>query len=200
MKTDGRNHPSSFQSGNYETENRKQTKIQCKYMQILISTCKYMQYKKWIKRLKISRKPSRKISRKQNAQYIHKDIHNIQKRIHNAETNSGSCSFQSSGKTLKVRSFFVCFPMKTDDRNHHYNVEITKSKTESANIYTLYVSMHATQKCTMYRKISRKQNAQYPSFATSALSLSMRAWHATVPLARGGTHDVLVPRGRSRLS
>lgn len=87
MKTDGRNHPSSFQCGNYETENRKQTKIQCKYMQILISTCKYMQYKKWINRLKISRKLSRKISRKQNAQYIHKDIHNIQKRIQNAESS-----------------------------------------------------------------------------------------------------------------
>ena len=52
MKTDGRNHPSSFQCGNYETENRKQTKIQCKYMQILISTCKYMQYKSGLKGLK----------------------------------------------------------------------------------------------------------------------------------------------------
>ena len=32
------------------------------------------------------------------------------------------------------------------------------------------------------------------AFATSALSLSLRAWHATVSLARRGTHDVLVLR------
>jgi len=32
------------------------------------------------------------------------------------------------------------------------------------------------------------------TFATSALSLSLRAWHATVSLARRGTHDVLVLR------
>ena len=30
--------------------------------------------------------------------------------------------------------------------------------------------------------------------ATSALSLSLLAWHATVSLARGGAHDVLVLR------
>ena len=32
------------------------------------------------------------------------------------------------------------------------------------------------------------------AFATSALSLSLRAWHATVSLAPEGTHDVLVLR------
>ena len=32
------------------------------------------------------------------------------------------------------------------------------------------------------------------TFATSALSLSLRAWHATVSLAPEGTHDVLVLR------
>ena len=35
---------------------------------------------------------------------------------------------------------------------------------------------------------------QYTAFATSALSLSLRAWHAMVSLARRGTHDVLVLR------
>ena len=34
----------------------------------------------------------------------------------------------------------------------------------------------------------------FAAFATSALSLSLLAWHATVSLARGGTHDVLVLR------
>ena len=32
------------------------------------------------------------------------------------------------------------------------------------------------------------------AFATSALSLSLRAWHATVSLAPEGAHDVLVLR------
>jgi hypothetical protein len=33
--------------------------------------------------------------------------------------------------------------MKTDDRNHHYNVEITKSKTESTNIYMFFLCINA---------------------------------------------------------
>ena len=36
--------------------------------------------------------------------------------------------------------------------------------------------------------------SRIPAFATSALSLSLLAWHATVSLARIGTHDVLVLR------
>ena len=32
----------------------------------------------------------------------------------------------------------------------------------------------------------------FAAFATSALSLSLRAWHATVSLAPEGAHDVLV--------
>ena len=35
---------------------------------------------------------------------------------------------------------------------------------------------------------------RFATFATSALSLSLLAWHGTVSLARGGTHDVLVLR------
>ena len=34
----------------------------------------------------------------------------------------------------------------------------------------------------------------FSAFATSALSLSLRAWHAMVSLAPEGTHDVLVLR------
>ena len=34
----------------------------------------------------------------------------------------------------------------------------------------------------------------FTGFATSALFLSLRAWHATVSLAPEGTHDVLVLR------
>ena len=39
-----------------------------------------------------------------------------------------------------------------------------------------------------------EKHMKYIAFTTSALSLSLLAWHATVSLARGGAHDVLVLR------
>ena len=49
--------------------------------------------------------------------------------------------------------------------------------------------------CDMFPLYGRLSNHDSLSaFATSALSLSLRAWHATVYPAPEGTHDVLVLR------
>ena len=48
--------------------------------------------------------------------------------------------------------------------------------------------------CSAMREACRVEEIKLSAFATSALSLSMLALHATVSLARGGTHDVFVLR------